>query len=282
MHEYLSSHDISENNSAVDVPDCGALRLFRTRCQSGGVISAEMSGEQIGEASYSFFWLIEGRVELMQGMGTRSLLPADMALFDDSLPLTCRVGADGRIQADWLTVQIPRILLPGGRAAHFSGRSGTGRILLDVLRGFLEESPRIDGSARVRLSGVVLDLVTAVLTEQDEQPADDAELQRIQQFAETNLADAELTPTSLAEAHHISVRQLHKLFQKNGLTVSSWIRERRLEGWRRELLNPLSRNKSVQDVARDWGLRSSAHANRLFRGAYGITPAAYRRTISAE
>ncbi|HWS39232.1 MAG TPA: hypothetical protein VN408_41620, partial [Actinoplanes sp.] len=119
---------------------------------------------------------------------------------DDAIPLSLRVGSEARagnsVLADWLNVRIPRVLHAGDDpecGSLLSGRSGTARILLDVLRGFLEESQCIDGPARVRLSGVVLDLLTAVLAEQGEQAADDVVLQRIQQFAESNLADAELT-----------------------------------------------------------------------------------------
>lgn len=283
----------------MDTSNCGALRLSRTRCFSSGVVDAGTSFEPGGEASYILFWLIEGRMDLVQGMGSSSLLPADMALCDAARPLACWVRADRDcfervIMADWLTVRIPRSLLTCGElitdepsATHLSGRSGTGRILLDVLRAFLEESPRIEDSARVRLSGILLDLLAVVLSERIEQPArppadrrDSSTLQRIQHFVEVNLSASELTPSYLAEVHHISVRQLHKLFQKRGLTVSSWIRERRLEGWRRELVDPRNDHRSVHALARNWGLRNSAHANRLFREMYGITPAAYRRRMS--
>ncbi len=177
----------------VNVLDCGALRLSRTRCYSSGVIN-----ELPGESAYRLLWLIEGRVDLMRGLASRSLRSADVVFSDASVPLACDIRP-GEANADWLSVRIPQGLLAGGRP--------------------------------------------------------------------------------VAEAHHISVRQLHKLFHRRGLTVSSWIRERRLAGWRRALADPSNRGRSVQGLARDWGLHSSAHASRLFREAYGITPAAYRRSV---
>jgi AraC-like DNA-binding protein len=285
----------------MEASDCGALLLTRTRCFSSGVIGVHAWGDQIAEPSYDLFWLIEGRVDLVQGDGAHSLLPDDIALCGPTRPVTCRVRPDSgarapRAVADWLVVRIPQSLPALGRivsgdpfAARLSGRSGAGRILLDVLRAFLEELPAMGSPTRVRLSGVLLDLLAAALIEDAERDArssadhcGSAVLQRIQQFAEASLADSELTPTTLAGAHHISVRQLHKLFQKQGLTVAGWIRERRLEGWRRDLEDPRNGSKSVQAIAQGWGFRSSAHANRLFRAAYGITPAAYRRKMSPD
>jgi hypothetical protein len=45
-----------------------------------------------------------------------------------------------------------------------------------------------------------------------------------QGFIQRQLADPELTPATIAEAHHISVRTLHRLFGSHGHPVTEWIR----------------------------------------------------------
>lgn len=281
----------------VESSEFGVLRLSRTRCFSSVSIGTKSSSE----APYVLFWVIGGRMDIVQGVNAKSLSPADMALCDTSRPLTYRVRGDetlggGAVAAEWVTVQIPRSVLSCSNrpeeelsAADLSGRCGAGRVLLNVLQAFLEEAEIIDATARVRLSSVLLELLTVVVVERAEQIAqlpagqrDSSVLQRIQYFAETRLAASDLTPTYLAKSHHISVRQLHNIFRKGGLTVSGWIRERRLEGWRRDLVKPQNRHKPVQAIAQKWGLRNSAHANRLFREMYGIAPAAYRKRMSSE
>ncbi|TDD23375.1 hypothetical protein [Nonomuraea diastatica] len=44
-----------------------------------------------------------------------------------------------------------------------------------------------------------------------------------------HLHDPELSPRSVAAAHHISVSHLHRLFQEDGDTVAAWIRDQRLQ-----------------------------------------------------
>jgi AraC-like DNA-binding protein len=75
---------------------------------------------------------------------------------------------------------------------------------------------------------------------------------------------------------HVSTRYLHRLFADEGSTVSGWIRQRRLEGCRRDLADPSRCDETVTSIGSRWGLTSSAHLSRLFREAYGVSPTEYR------
>ena len=75
---------------------------------------------------------------------------------------------------------------------------------------------------------------------------------------------------------HVSKRYLHRLFEDDGSTVSSWIRQRRLEGFRRDLTDPSRRDEMVTNLGVRWGLTNPAHLSRLFRDAYGLSPTEYR------
>jgi AraC-like DNA-binding protein len=61
--------------------------------------------------------------------------------------------------------------------------------------------------------------------------------------------------------------------------VAGWIRRRRLERCRRDLLDPALRAQPVGVIAARWGLTEPAHFSRLFRAAYGVPPVAYRRMM---
>jgi hypothetical protein len=52
---------------------------------------------------------------------------------------------------------------------------------------------------------------------------------RMQQHIEHHLDERDLSPERIARAHYISTRQLHKLFAADGVSVSAWIRGRRLD-----------------------------------------------------
>jgi len=74
----------------------------------------------------------------------------------------------------------------------------------------------------------------------------------------------------------VSLRTLQRLFNAQELTVSSWIRARRLDRCRRDLLNPALRGLSIQAVAARWAFTQGAHFSRAFKQAYGVSPQAYR------
>jgi AraC-like DNA-binding protein len=101
-------------------------------------------------------------------------------------------------------------------------------------------------------------------------------LLQITTFIEQHLDDPGLTPAGVATANHISVRHLHKLFESEQVTVGEWIRRRRLERCRRDLVDPTRQAEPVAAIAARWGYRDPAHFSRLFRARYGTPPARYR------
>jgi len=102
---------------------------------------------------------------------------------------------------------------------------------------------------------------------------------RVRAFIESHLGDPELTPAAVAAAHHISLRYLHKLFEPEVHGVAGLIRQRRLERCRHDLLDPSQTDRPVAGIAARWGFSSAAHFSRVFREAYGLPPAEFRRAI---
>jgi AraC-like DNA-binding protein len=94
---------------------------------------------------------------------------------------------------------------------------------------------------------------------------------------QVNLADPDLSPTTVAAANHVSVRYLHRLFETHETTVAAWIRGRRFERSRRDLADPTMRQLPISAIAARWGLTNPAHFGRLFRTEYGLQPTEYRR-----
>ncbi|MFF4833113.1 helix-turn-helix domain-containing protein [Streptomyces sp. NPDC001315] len=107
-------------------------------------------------------------------------------------------------------------------------------------------------------------------------------LLRIQAYIVRHLADPDLTPEAIAHANRISLRYLHKLFQTEGITVGRWIQRRRLEQCRRELARREAAGRTIAAVAHRWGFTSAAHFSRVFRAAYGMSPAEWRDSAARE
>ncbi|MCX4613123.1 MULTISPECIES: AraC family transcriptional regulator [Streptomyces] len=137
-----------------------------------------------------------------------------------------------------------------------------------------------------RLIRSAVDLVTVLVMEllaeasrpktSDASNAGNEMLTRIREFIEVHLMDPDLSPKSIALAHHISVRYLHKLFQNDGTTVSQWVRQRRLSASRQELGRTSNRRLTVAAVARRLGFISPSHFSRVFRDAYGMSPSEWQ------
>jgi AraC-like DNA-binding protein len=137
---------------------------------------------------------------------------------------------------------------------------------------------------QARLGTALLDLLTAAFAGSNGAPESQqaALWHQLIAYIEAHLADPDLTPGTLAAAHHVSVRYLHRLFETGGETVAGRIRRRRLERCRHDLLDPALRDRPVAAIGARWGLRNPAHLTRLFREAHGLPPAAYRTTYTVH
>jgi AraC-like DNA-binding protein len=98
---------------------------------------------------------------------------------------------------------------------------------------------------------------------------------RISGYIEARLKDANLSPKKIAEDNGISVRYLYTLFSEQGMTVSGWVRRRRLLRCRAEL-DGADTGASITEIAYRWGLNDSAHFSRLFKASFGMPPTQYR------
>jgi AraC-like DNA-binding protein len=81
----------------------------------------------------------------------------------------------------------------------------------------------------------------------------------------------------LAQANHISVRYLHRLFHDQGTSVARWVCERRLANCRRDLEDPALAQRGVHSIARRWGFEDPAHFSKIFKASYGDPPGVYRK-----
>ena len=98
-------------------------------------------------------------------------------------------------------------------------------------------------------------------------------------FVVRNLGDPKLSPADVAGSCNISPSYLHRLFAAEGITVSGYMREQRLQAAYRDLVAP-SFAEPISRVAERWGLPDPAHFNRVFKARFGITPGELRRAPS--
>ncbi|MFH9227819.1 helix-turn-helix domain-containing protein [Streptomyces lydicus] len=214
---------------------------------------------------------------------------SDLHLNDSSIPWQIRSGSDTPATALGLEVPKSLVPLPRGMTSRMLPRrlpaeEGVGALLAQFLTQVCRDSTAYQPSDGPRLGRVLIDLVTALFAHLFETgnilPADTHRrvlVLRLKRFIEEHLHDPDLTPATLAAAHHISTSYLHRLFQDEEATVAAWIRRRRLEAARRDLADPVLHTTPVHAIAARWGFPQAADFTRAFRRAYGTPPRDFRR-----
>jgi AraC-like DNA-binding protein len=227
---------------------------------------------------------VSGTGLLIQDGREAVLQPGDLAIYDTARPYSLVFENDMRM----LVLMFPRELLglPPDMmqqltAHRFSSDNGLGAMIIPFLQNVSQNLDKVGGVTGPRLVHTAIDLITTMFANELDLEADARDshqllMQQIRHYIEANLGSPELGPTQIAAAHYISNRHLHGLFRQKGTTVSTWIRERRLENCRRDLIDPLKAHVSVGAIASRWGFVEAAHFSRVFKAAYEMSPSELR------
>jgi AraC-binding-like domain len=161
---------------------------------------------------------------LIQEGREATLTPGDFTLYDTDRPYTLAFSDPHRMLVLVFprdTLGLPPSRLAGLTATRLPEEAGGLATLIGPFLAQVTDLPdEVDTSDQrvgVRLAGNVLDLLGTVLTERmDSAPSDPDRAHRalmlqITSFIEEHLGQADLAPAQIAAAHHISLRQLHKL-----------------------------------------------------------------------
>jgi AraC-like DNA-binding protein len=244
-----------------------------------------------GEGEFLYLALhVRGTVALTRAGQDRALLePGDMVFCDPARRDVLRFGEDClmtyfRTTRRHLGVAEPDLDRVVGVPVRHG--AGMGALVSGFLSALAAEAEFHRTAIGDRLARSAVDLLAVLVMEllQAETGAETpggskaggGMLSRIRAFIEDHLTDPELSPESIARAHHISVRYLHKLFQDDGTTVGQWVRQRRLDSCRQELGRTSNRRTTVAAVAHRWGFTSPSHFSRTFRDAYGMSPSEWQ------
>ncbi|MFG2881168.1 helix-turn-helix domain-containing protein [Streptomyces sp. NPDC048297] len=228
---------------------------------------------------------ISGTAAFHQDGRSASLQPGELAVIDLRRPFSLEQRRRFRMHL----VRVPsRALGPSwARVGQVTGRalrteSGVAALLGPVLLGLAREGDPAPARVGDRLAGNVADLLATLIDEQAMgTPAGPVDargelITRIRSHIDDNLRDPDLSPTGIAEAHRVSLRYLHLLFEAEDTTVRKLIQRRRVEECARELARRRSVAPTISAVARGWGFRNAAHFSRSFKSVFGQSPRDWR------
>lgn len=144
--------------------------------------------------------------------------------------------------------------------------------LFEQLDRNLEE---LQGPHALALVKSALDMLITVMAaefEEPRQPPQDLLFHQAVSYIDDHLDSPALSPSTVADALYISLRQLHGRFSARGLTVAHYIRTRRLEAIKKDLANPLNRRESVQSISARYALFDPSHVTKAFKAECGESP----------
>ncbi|GGN95586.1 AraC family transcriptional regulator [Streptomyces albiflavescens] len=158
-------------------------------------------------------------------------------------------------------------------ALRLPAETGAQAVLSAFLQGLGSHLDELAGPAQAHVGDALVSLLLAAFTDGTPGRMDTETdlVDRIRVYALANIADPSLCVDSVAAAHGISARQLHRLFSRDEVSFAAWLRRERLERVRRDLLDPAHDGRTTAAVAARWGMHDPRHLARALRTHYGQT-----------
>jgi AraC-like DNA-binding protein len=294
--EVLSANDIPMQidcarrdtfRAEMRTKNLGGINFFDIRADAHRAVRTSALLSSDDTRVYGVTLQMEGTSSLTQDGQTSILQPGDFALYDSTReferdfpePYRCFI-----VRFPHSMMQLPSHTLSSVTATRFGANDGVGVVVSPFLAETANNLSELSGWTGVRVAHALIDLVSSALAEK----LTDAQIAsanprahafvRLCEYIMQNLGDPTLSPDVIAHANFISTRQVHKIFHAERITVSQFIRDRRLEECRRQLGDPADAHLTVGQIAAQWGIYDGAHFSRIFRNAFGMSPRDYRRS----
>ena len=276
----------TEFNGEIDTRYVGGLECVRVTLNAVGVRRTRKEVALNDSDIYNLVLQLRGRSLMSQGSSEARLVPGEMTLIDAAQPAAFRFSRDN-VQ---MALHLPRALVDERRryrqlplAATFRG--GATAITASFLQAAFENADDCKPAQSAGVRDALLSLIFSNVLgdapcEQTAEAGGRQLLPVVQQYVVAHLSDPALSPASIAQAHGISVRHLHRLFAATETTVGHWVRQQRLQRCADDLRNSELQIINLTDIAHQWGFSDSAHFSRAFKGQFGQTPSHYRLQYS--
>lgn len=238
-----------------------------------------------GPAYYKVSLQLQGHGVLLQDGREVELTPGTMAIYDTSRPYV--LSFDRTFQSHIVMFSHDRLSFPQDGVQELTATTlGSGRSLSTMSAHMITDAARVLPSLRDpladRVAGNVVDIINTLIADELLETHDatvtrqQKQVAQIRHFIDQYLADPDLNVSTVAAAHHMSIRSLQYLFESEGENVSDLIRKRRLEKIQIDLRDPSQKDLPIAMIGSRWGFADPAYFSRVFRQAVGVPPTVYR------
>lgn len=283
-----SGHSDGDFSGSITSQPAGKVHIYEINADAHEVYRSITDVEAVEEPRFTLILQGKGECAVEQDGRNGSLSVGDFALLDATRKFELRFPG----QMQQFVVSLPQDVV---RTALMSpeqitglaidGNEGVGRIASQFMRTFIDESERLPPHTLQGLTWAMLEILNAaavsLLTGESRNSSRHRAFQvhQIRLYIEENLRDPELTPSTVAAAHHISQRYLNKLFEGEDATIGRLIRNRRLDRCHQDLQNPALAEKPISQIAYSWGFNNPSHFSRSFKERFGTSPQAVREGV---
>jgi AraC family transcriptional regulator, positive regulator of tynA and feaB len=267
------------------------LRRFGERmaamisADSCGVARTERNARQAEAGYLKVLWHLEGRIRVEQDGRCSSLVNGDVTICDTARPYQVWVADDAKFAV--LTLPYPAISSWERLSQKLCGSVLSDRVttraalaaMLSLLCDSVSHQP--DGAEAVMqavqwMLSASLHLSIAPGRVPGQAVSSALRLDAAHQHILTHIDDPELGPDELADALHVSRRKLYLMFKAHELTPARFIHKIRLDAVKRALSTLENADRSIFEIAIDYGFTESASFSRAFKTNFGLSPSAWR------
>lgn len=227
---------------------------------------------------------LEGTSTMSQDGRTCVLEPGDLALYVTQRPYSLSYDGPQRTLVVYLPLSFLSFTpaqIAAVTASPITRHSGLGRVAIPLFEQLAANINLLDGTHAEALVRSALNMLISVFSSEYASELADGSgpllFQQAKSYIEDNLADTDLSPGSIAAALYVSVRHLHAQFAAQGVTVSAYVRDRRLERIKEDLANPSLASRSIAAICSDYGIHEPSYFSRAFKNRFGVSPRDFRR-----
>lgn len=260
-------------------PTGATIALLRSTAQDIGPLGK-------AEARLLIGFVHDGRGHLTDsGRRAAEFADGDLWICDPLTPFSVQFRNDFEL----LLLQLPRERLAGrlGRASNLPtmvlGETVSAAAARPLMRALAANFAVMEDGDLIAAETAIAELVLSALLAEARPEEDNATQVQAMHYArvcaqiEARLREPELSVADVAKAEGLSPRYVQRLFEGQDRAFSDYMRHRRLEQCRRDLLNPQHADRSIAEIGFRWGFTDQAHFSRVFSAAYGISPRDFRK-----
>ncbi len=162
-------------------------------------------------------------------------------------------------------------------AEAFEAETGAAGLLSDMLRVLPQRLEEAGGGALGGVETCLVELLALALEADGRvlgshmSTVQAAHLVRIERYVRAHLGNRDLSPERIASGCGISVRYVHELCRKTGVSLLGWVRELRLRACDSQLRDSTC-TESLMEIAYRWGYNDQAQFSRQYKSLFKRTP----------